>query len=334
MEKNIRILVTGGTGFLGKHVCDKLRSRGFQEIITFSRKDYNLTKESDVARLFQDKAPIDIVLHLAAVVGGIGFNKENPGKIYYENIIMNTLIQEYSRLAGVSKFVGVGSVCSYPKIVPTPFKEESLWNGYPEETNAPYGLAKKSMLVQSQAYAQQYGFNAIHLVMVNLYGPGDNSNPNTSHVIPALIRKFSEAKEKKYPEVVLWGTGTASREFLYVADAAEGITLAMERYNKPSPVNLGSGQEVTIKDLATRIAELAGFNGKIQWDATKPDGQPRRCLDVSKAEREFGFKAGTSLAEGLKKMISWYDVGEPQTNRTPQKPLVFDGRRGLTSSRF
>ncbi len=306
MEKNIRILVTGGKGFLGKHVCENLRSRGFNEIITFSRKDYNLTRENDVEKLFKDNTQIDVVLHLAAVVGGIGFNKENPGKIYYENLMMNTLVQEYSRLAGVSKFVGVGSVCSYPKIVPTPFKEEKLWDGYPEETNAPYGLAKKSMLVQSQAYAQQYGFNAIHLVMVNLYGPGDDFNPRTSHVIPALIRKFSEARQNNYHEITLWGTGNASREFLYVEDAAEGIIKAIEHYNKSFPVNLGSGQEVTIKGLATKIAELTGFAGEIKWDATKPDGQPRRCLDVSLAEKEFYFKACTPLEEGLTKTISWY----------------------------
>ena len=266
----------------------------------------NLTGENNVEKLFKDNAQIDVVLHLAAVVGGIGFNKENPGNIYYENIMMNTLVQEYSRLAGVSKFVGVGSVCSYPKIVPTPFKEEKLWDGYPEETNAPYGLAKKSMLVQSQAYAQQYGFNAIHLVMVNLYGPEDDFNPKTSHVIPALIRKFSEAKQNNYNEVILWGTGSASREFLYVEDAAEGIIHAMEHYNKSFPVNLGSGHEVKIKGLATKIAELTGFLGEIKWDATKPDGQQRRCLDVSLAEKEFYFKAGTSLEEGLTKTISWY----------------------------
>jgi len=306
MEKDIRILVTGGKGFLGKNVCEKLRSRGFKDIITFSRKDYNLTRENDVEKLFKDNAQIDVVLHLAAVVGGIGFNKENPGNIYYENIMMNTLVQEYSRLAGVSKFVGVGSVCSYPKIVPTPFKEEKLWDGYPEETNAPYGLAKKSMLVQSQAYSQQYGFNAIHLVMVNLYGPEDDFNPKTSHVIPALIRKFSEAKQNNYNEVILWGTGSASREFLYVEDAAEGIIHAMEHYNKSFPVNLGSGHEVTIKGLATKIADLTGFEGEIKWDSSKPDGQPRRCLDVSKAEKEFGFKAKTSFDSGLKRTIDWY----------------------------
>ena len=275
----------------------------------------NLTGENNVEKLFKDNAQIDVVLHLAAVVGGIGFNKENPGNIYYENIMMNTLVQEYSRLAGVSKFVGVGSVCSYPKIVPTPFKEEKLWDGYPEETNAPYGLAKKSMLVQSQAYAQQYGFNAIHLVMVNLYGPEDDFNPKTSHVIPALIRKFSEAKQNNYNEVILWGTGSASREFLYVEDAAEGIIHAMEHYNKSFPVNLGSGHEVTIKGLATKIADLTGFEGEIKWDSSKPDGQPRRCLDVSKAEKEFGFKAGTSLDEGLKKTIDWYNLEKSSTSR-------------------
>ncbi len=315
MEKNIKILVTGGKGFLGKHVCEELHSRGFKSIITFSRKDYNLTRESDVEKLFKDKAQIDVVLHLAAVVGGIGFNKENPGRIYYENIMMNTLVQEYSRLAGVSKFVGVGSVCSYPKIVSTPFKEERLWDGYPEETNAPYGLAKKSMLVQSQAYAQQYGFNAVHLIMVNLYGPGDDFNPGTSHVIPALIKKFSEARQNNCNEVTLWGAGNASREFLYVADAAKGIANAMEHYSKSFQVNLGSGQEVTIKGLATKIAELTGFTGEIKWDATKPDGQPRRCLDVSLAEKEFGFKARTSLEEGLTKTISWYGLEKLSASR-------------------
>jgi len=266
----------------------------------------NLTGENNVEKLFKDNAQIDVVLHLAAVVGGIGFNKENPGNIYYENIMMNTLVQEYSRLAGVSKFVGVGSVCSYPKIVPTPFKEEKLWDGYPEETNAPYGLAKKSMLVQSQAYSQQYGFNAIHLVMVNLYGPEDDFNPKTSHVIPALIRKFSEAKQNNCNEVTLWGTGNASREFLYVEDAAEGIVFAAEKYNKSDPINLGNGMEISIKELTGKISKIIGFNGKIIWDSSKPDGQPRRCLDVSKAEKEFGFKAKTSFDSGLKRTIDWY----------------------------
>ncbi|HLC53144.1 MAG TPA: GDP-L-fucose synthase [Candidatus Nanoarchaeia archaeon] len=304
MDKK-RVLVTGGTGFLGKHLCDNLRKGDKYEIITFTRKEYDITKEEDVRALFQDKGPIDFVIHAAALVGGIGFNKENPGRVYYENIMMNTLLQEYARRNNVAKFVGVGSVCSYPKITPVPFKEEALWEGYPEETNAPYGLSKKSMLVQSQSYAQQYGFNAIHLVMVNLYGPHDHFDLETSHVIPALIRKFMEAKERE-TTVTLWGTGNASREFLYVEDAAEGIILALENYNEKGPVNLGSGMEISIRALAEKISFLVGFKGTIVWDVTKPDGQPRRCLDVSKAKNAFNFTAKTPFDEGLKKTIDWY----------------------------
>ena len=302
----MRVLVTGASGFLGKAVSVKLRSRGIDEVVAFSHEEYDLTKEERVKALFREKGPFTAIIHAAAIVGGIGFNKDNPGKIYYENIMMNTLLLEQSRLNNIEKFVGIGSVCEYPKITPVPFKEELLWEGYPEETNAPYGLSKKSMLVQSQAYAKQYGFNSIHLLMVNLYGPHDNFNPSTSHVIPALIKKFHEAQKVGSREVILWGTGSPSREFLYVSDAAEGIVLAMEHYNKPEPVNLGSGMEITIKGLAEKIAEIIGFNGTIKWDTTKPDGQIRRCLDVSKAEKEFGFKAQTSFDSGLKKTIDWY----------------------------
>lgn len=307
MDKKIRILVTGGNGFLGKSVCAELKSKGYIHVITFRSKDYDITKESEVKKLFKDKGPFDAVIHLAGLVGGIGFNKQHPGKVYYENLMMNTLMQEYSRVNKVSKFVGIGSVCAYPKFTPVPFKEETLWNGYPEETNAPYGLAKKMMLVQSQAYREEYGFNAVHLLMINLYGPNDNFGLEHSHVIAALIRKFYEAKRDGKPEVVLWGDGSASREFLYVDDAAEAIVLAMEKYDKPEPVNIGAGNEIKIKDLANKIKTMMNYSGKIVWDTTKPNGQPRRGLDVSKAKKEFGFAAKTSFDEGLKKTIRWYE---------------------------
>ncbi len=305
MNEKKKVLVTGGTGFLGKHLCENLRKREY-EIITFTRKEYDITRERDVESLFQNKGHIDFVVHAAALVGGIGFNKENPGRIYYDNIMMNTLIQEYARRHNVTKFLGIGSVCSYPKITPVPFREESLWEGYPEETNAPYGLSKRSLLVQSQSYRQQYGFNAIHLVMVNLYGPYDNFNLETSHVIPAMIRRIIEAKERGEQKIRLWGTGNASREFLYAEDAAEGIVLALENYDGKDPINLGSGMEISIRALAEKVSSLIGFEGDIVWDATKPDGQPRRCLDVSKAKSAFNFTAKTSLDEGLKKTIDWY----------------------------
>jgi len=277
-----RVIVTGGAGFLGSYVIEKLKERGCKNIFVPLVEDYDLTKEKNVIRLYQDY-PCDIVIHLAAVVGGIGANRENPGKFYYDNLVMGAMLMEYARQSKVGKFVALGTICAYPKFTPVPFKEEDLWNGYPEETNAPYGLAKKMMLVQSQAYRVQYGFNSIFLLPLNLYGPRDNSDPKTSHVIPALMRKFMEAKDKGEEEVVCWGTGKPTRGFLYVEDAAEGI-----------------------KDLAELIARLVGFKGKIKWDISKPDGQPRRKLDTSRAEREFGFKARMDFEEGLKRTIEWY----------------------------
>jgi len=300
-----RVIITGGAGFLGSYVVEKLRVRGCKDIFVPLVEDYDLTKEKNVIRLYQDY-PTDIVIHLAAVVGGIGANRENPGKFYYDNLVMGAMLMEYARQYEVGKFVALGTICTYPKYTPVPFKEEDLWNGYPEETNAPYGLAKKMMLVQSQAYRVQYGFNSIFLMPLNLYGPRDNFDPKSSHVIPALIRKFMEAKNRGEEEVVCWGTGKSTRGFLYVEDAAEGILLATEKYNKSDPVNLGTDLEISIKDLAELIAKLVGFKGKIKWDTSKPDGQPRRRLDTSKAEREFGFKARMDFEEGLKKTIEWY----------------------------
>ena len=299
-----RILVTGGKGFLGSALIPLLEKEGAKTFI-FGSKDYDLREQSDVRKLFSDVNP-EIVIHLAVDGGGIGYMKEHPGSVYYNNIIMNTLVQEQSKLKGVEKFVGIGSVCSYPKFTPVPFKEENLWEGYPEETNAPYGLAKKMMMVQSQGYREQFGFNAIHLMSINLYGPRDDFDLKNSHVVPALIRKMVEAKNRNDKEITLWGTGSASREFLYVEDCARGILMATKNYDKPEPINLGAGSEVTIKDLAEKTKDLVGFDGKIIWDTSKPDGQPRRCLDISKAEKEFGFKAQTNLNEGLKKTIEWY----------------------------
>jgi len=303
--QNKKVIVTGGAGFLGSYVVEKLKERGCKNIFVPLVKDYDLTKEKNVIRLYQDY-PCDIVIHLAAVVGGIGANRENPGKFFYNNLVMGAMLMEYARQSNVGKFVALGTICAYPKFTPVPFKEEDLWNGYPEETNAPYGLAKKMMLVQSQAYRAQYGFNSIFLLPLNLYGPGDNFNPKSSHVIPALIRKFVEAVKEDKNEVVCWGTGKSTRGFLYVEDAADGILLATEKYNKSDPVNLGTNLEISIKDLAKLIARLIGLKGKIRWDTSKPDGQPRRKLDTSKAEKEFGFKAKMDFEEGLKRTIEWY----------------------------
>ena len=300
-----KITVTGGDGFLGKYVIQKLIERGCRNIFIPLIGDYNLVENDAVKRLYKDSKP-NIVIHLAAVVGGIGVIKERPGTFFYDNLMMGAQMIEQGRLHGLEKFVAIGSVCSYPKYTPVPFKEENLWDGYPEESNASYGLAKKMLLVQSQAYRAQYGFNSICLLPVNLYGPGDNFDPRASHVIPALIKKVFDAEEHKENHIVVWGTGKASREFLYVDDAAEGILLAAEKYNKSDPVNLGSGMEINIKNLAELICELSGFDGKIEWDASQPDGQPRRLLDTSRATFEFGFKAKTSFKEGLKKTIDWY----------------------------
>lgn len=305
MLKNKRVVVTGGAGFLGSFVVEKLRERECKEIFVPRSREYNLVENEHVKKLYRDVKP-DVVIHLAAVVGGIGANRKNPGKFFYENLMMGVQLMEQARMAGIKKFVAIGTICSYPKFTPIPFKEEDLWNGYPEETNAPYGIAKKALLVQAQAYRQQYGLNSIYLLPVNLYGPGDNFDPESSHVIPALIKKCFDAIKNNEKEIVVWGTGKATREFLYVEDCAEGIVLAAERYNKPEPVNLGAGFEISIKDLAELIVRLTGFKGKISWDTTKPDGQPRRCLDTTKAEREFGFKAKTEFEEGLKRTIKWY----------------------------
>ena len=303
--KNKKILVTGGAGFLGSFVVEKLLERGVpKENISVPRsKDCDLRKLEDCKKALDG---IQVVIHLAAVVGGIGFNKEHPGELYYDNLIMGAQLMEEARKSGVEKFVAVGTICAYPKFGPTPFKEEDLWIGYPEETNAPYGLAKKMMLVQSQAYRQEYGFNSIFLLPVNLYGPRDNFDPNSSHVVPALIKKFIEAKEKNSPTVEVWGTGKATREFLYVEDAAEAIVLAAEKYDGGEPVNIGSGMEISIKDLVEKIGKIVGYEGTIVWDATKPDGQPKRQLDVTRAQKEFGFQAETKFDEGLKKTIEWY----------------------------
>ena len=300
-----QITVTGGAGFLGTQVVRKLRELGCQNIFVPRSKDYNLVDSRAVSKLYHDSKP-DIVIHLAAVVGGIGANRENPGKFFYDNLMMGVQMMEQGRLSGIEKFVAVGTVCAYPKFTPAPFKEEDLWNGYPEETNAPYGLAKKMLLVQAQAYRQQYGFNSIYLLPVNLYGPEDNFDLKSSHVIPALIRKCVDAIDEGRDEIVVWGTGNATREFLYVDDAAEGIILATEKHNKSDPINLGAGFEISIKDLVNLIAGLTGFSGRIIWDTTKPDGQPRRRLDTSRAEREFGFKAKMGFEEGLRKTIQWY----------------------------
>lgn len=300
-----RILVTGGAGFLGRYVVRKLEERGYKEIFVPRSKDYNLVEMEAVKRLYRDAKP-DIVIHLAAKVGGIGATGKKPGEFFYDNLMMGVQVMEQGRLFGIEKFVAIGTVCAYPKNIPTPFKEEDLWNGYPEDTNGPYGLAKKMTLVQAQAYRQQYGFNAIHLLLVNLYGPGDNFDPQTSHVIPALIKKCLDAIKEGKKEIVVWGTGKPTRELLYVADAAEGIVLATEKYNKPEPVNLGSGFEISIRDLVGLIAKLTGFKEQIIWDTSKPDGQPRRLFDSSRAEKEFGFKAKTGFEEGLVKTVEWY----------------------------
>lgn len=303
--KDKRVVVTGGAGFLGGYVIDKLKQRGCQNILVPLINDYDLVKAGDIVRMYEDMRP-DIVIHLAAVVGGIGANLEHPGEFFYKNLMMGVQLIEQGRLFGLEKFVAIGTICAYPKFTPVPFKEDDLWVGYPEETNAPYGLAKKMLLVQSQAYRQEYGFNSIFLLPVNLYGPNDNFDSASSHVIPALIKKCVDAIDSGDDYIDCWGTGSASREFIYADNAAEGIVLAAEKYNGPEPINIGAGFEITIKDLVDKIVKLTGFKGEVRWDSSKPDGQPRRMLDVSRAKELFGFEAKTDFDAGLKATIDWY----------------------------
>lgn len=305
-----RILVTGGAGFLGSFVIEQLKSRGYRDLVVVRRREFDLTREQEVERLYRQVQPT-VIMHLAAEVGGIGANRENPGRFFFANMAMGLHLIEGARRHGLKKFLQVGTICAYPKFTPVPFREEELWNGYPEETNAPYGIAKKALLVMCQAYRQQYGLNAIYLLPVNLYGPRDNFDLNSSHVIPALIRKCVQARRQKQERIVAWGTGSASREFLYVEDCAAGLVAALEKYDSPEPVNLGSGQEITIRDLTNLVARLSGFEGRIDWDASKPDGQPRRCLEVSRALAAFGFRAQMPLEEGLRRTIAWYEAHGP-----------------------
>ena len=300
-----RVVVTGGAGFLGSYVIDGLEKRGCQNILVPKIEDYDLVSLNDINRMYDEMRP-DIVIHLAAVVGGIGANREHPGEFFYKNLMMGVQLIEQGRLRNIEKFVAIGTVCAYPKFTPVPFREDDIWDGYPEETNAPYGLAKKMLLVQSQAYRDEYGFNSIFLLPVNLYGPRDNFSPASSHVIPALIKKCVDAINAGVDHIDCWGTVSASREFIYASDAAEGILLATENYNGPEPINIGAGFEITIKDLVEKIVEITGFKGQIRWDASKPDGQPRRQLDVSRAKEYFGFEAKTSFDEGLRATVQWY----------------------------
>ena len=305
LKPDDRIVVTGGTGFLGRHLVATLSARGYRNVRTFRSSEHDLTHEDQVIRMLAEHKP-GVLIHLAAVVGGIGANRRSPGTFFYKNLMMGSLLLEHARRQNVRRFLSVGTICSYPKVTPVPFREEDLWNGYPEETNAPYGLAKKMLLVQSQAYRQEFGYDALNVLLVNLYGPGDNFDPETSHVIPALIRKCFEAAERKATEIEVWGTGKATREFLYVEDAALAIVAAAERLTDSEPVNLGSGQEISIRDLVAKIAELCGFRGRLAWDTTKPDGQPRRCLSTERARRLLGWTATTQLDDGLARTIAWY----------------------------
>lgn len=311
------IMVTGGAGFLGSKVVARLRAQGHQDIFVPKREDYDLVDRAAGRRAIADAQP-ETIIHLAATVGGIGANQAYPGSYFFDNTMMGVQLMEEARLAGVKKFVSIGTICAYPKFTPVPFREDDVWNGYPEETNAAYGLAKKALLVQGQAYRQQYGFNAVFLMPVNMYGPGDNFNPETSHVIPALIKKCVEAKAAGRNKIIVWGTGKPTREFLYVDDCARAIVLAMEKYDEPAPVNIGSGFEIAIADLVSLIARLTGFQGQIHWDTTRPDGQPRRRLDVSRARDKFGFTATTDFATGLRATIEWYQEWNKQPQSTTQ----------------
>lgn len=306
IQKTDRIAITGGAGFLGSFVVDQLRQRGYTNISIPRRKDFDLTHEADAQRLYRELKP-DVVMHLAAEVGGIGANRDNPGRFFFANMAMGLHLIEGARRHNLKKFVQVGTICAYPKFTPVPFRESELWNGYPEETNAPYGVAKKALMVMCQSYRQQYGLNAIYLLPVNLYGPRDNFDLHSSHVIPALIRKCVEARRRGDKQIIAWGTGSASREFLYVEDCAEALVLSMEKYDSPEPMNLGSGREITIRDLTNLVADLSNFKGQIQWDSSKPDGQPRRCLDVTRAREQIGFTAATPFEDGLRKTIKWFE---------------------------
>jgi GDP-L-fucose synthase len=316
-----RIVITGGAGFVGSFVVEQLTARGYKNLLIPRRKDFELTHEADAQRLYKEFRP-DVVMHLAAEVGGIGANRDNPGRFFFANMAMGLHLIEQARIHKIKKFMQIGSICAYPKFTPVPFRESELWNGYPEETNAPYGVAKKSLLVMSQAYRQQYNLNSIYVLPVNLYGPRDNFHPHSSHVIPALIRKCVEARLSHAKQITAWGTGKVSREFLYVEDCAEAIILALEKYDSPEPMNLGSGREITIRDLTELVAKFARFEGAIVWDPTKPDGQPRRCLDVSRAQKAIGFAAQTTLEVGLKKTIDWFEAHKKELTERDYSPAA------------